>query len=175
MMPQEIHTERLVLRRWKPKDHAPFAALCADPEVMRYIGNGETRSADDAARYIAAFEDAWNARGYGLFALETRQTDEFIGFTGLSLPTFLPEVLPSVEIGWRLSKAHWGHGYASEAASAALSFGVSQLGLMDIVSICQIGNRASARIMQKLGMRFDRRTVDPSCERAVDIYRLPPP
>jgi RimJ/RimL family protein N-acetyltransferase len=96
-----------------------------------------------------------------------------IGFTGLSWPDFLPEVLPAVEIGWRFSQASWGNGYAGEAATAALSFGVDALGITDIVSICQIENRASARIMQKLGMIFDRKTLDPTCGREIEVYRLP--
>lgn len=107
-----------------------------------------------------------------MFAVESKQTSDLIGFTGLSWPDFLPEVLPSVEIGWRFSKPSWGKGYASEAAVAALSFGVSELGITDIVSIYQIGNAASGRIMQKLGMIFDRRTIDPTCEREVEVYRL---
>jgi len=147
--------------------------MCADPDVMRYIGTGKTRTADDAARYIASFEREWDERGFGLFAVEAKQTGDFIGFTGLSWPGFLPEVLPSVEIGWRFSKPVWGKGYASEAAAAALSFGVNELGVTDIVSIYQIKNGASARIMQKLGMVFDRRTIDPTCEREVEVYRLP--
>lgn len=175
MTQHEINTERLLLRGWKPKDHAPFAAMCGDPDVMRYIGNGTTRTAEDAARYIRSFETEWSERGFGLFAVELKQTRDLIGFTGLSWPGFLPEILPSVEIGWRFSKRNWGKGFASEAASAALSFGINELGITDIVSIYQIGNGASARIMQKLGMVFDRRTIDPTCAREVEVYRLPQP
>lgn len=173
MARHEIKTDRLWLRRWKPKDHAPFAAICGDPNVMRYIGNGATRSADDAARYIGSFEKEWDERGFGLFAVEAKESGYLLGFTGFSWPGFLPEVLPSVEIGWRFSKASWGRGYASEAASAALAFGVEELALTDIVSIYQIGNGASARIMQKLGMILDRRMIDPTCNREVEVYRLP--
>ncbi|WP_254868666.1 GNAT family N-acetyltransferase [Phaeobacter sp. HF9A] len=170
----QITTERLLLRGWTSDDHAPFAAICADPDVMRYIGNGQTRSPEDAARNIAAFQRSWAERGYGLFAVEEKQSGELIGFTGHAWPGFLPEVLPSVEIGWRFSKPSWGKGYASEAAKAALVFGVNELGITDIVSIYQIGNEASRRIMQKLGMIFDRRTLDPSCRREIEVYRLPP-
>lgn len=169
----EIETERLLLRRWKPEDQAPFAEMCLDPDVMRYIGNGTPRTAEDAARYISMFEKEWVERGFGLFAVQSKQAGDLIGFTGLSRPSFLPEILPSIEIGWRYSKSNWGQGYASEAASAALSYGVNDLGLTDIVSIYQIGNDASVRIMQKLGMVFDRRTIDPSCGREVGVYRLP--
>lgn len=173
MTRREITTDRLLLRRWRPEDHAPFTAICSDPDVMRYIGNGATKTADDTARNIASFEKEWEERGYGLFAVEAKDSGDLIGFTGLSWPGFLPEVLPSVEIGWRFSKSAWGKGYATEAASAALSFGKNDLALPDIVSIYQIENAASARIMQKLGMIFDRTTIDPTCKRAVEVYRLP--
>jgi RimJ/RimL family protein N-acetyltransferase len=168
-----IDTERLLLRRWKHEDHAPFADMCGDPDVMQYIGDGSTLTAERSSRAIASFEKEWDERGFGLFAVEAKQTGQLIGFTGLSWPDFLPEVLPSVEIGWRFSKPNWGKGYASEAATAALSFGVDELGITDIVSIYQIENRASARIMQKLGMIFDRKTIDPTCGREIEVYRLP--
>lgn len=173
MTPPELNTTRLLLRGWTPEDHAPFAAICGDPAVMRYIGNGATRTADQAAANIASFQTQWAERGFGLFAVQSKETGDLIGFTGFSRPDFLPEVLPAVEIGWRFSRPSWGQGYASEAAAAALAFGTEKLGLTDIVSITQRGNSASARIMQKLGMVFDRRTIDPTCEREVDVYRLP--
>ncbi|MCG7627011.1 GNAT family N-acetyltransferase [Epibacterium sp. MM17-32] len=173
--PPEIETRRLLLRGWKPDDLTPFAAICANPDVMRYIGTGATLTTEDTARRIASFEAHWAERGYGLFAVQSKATDDLIGFAGLSWPGFLPEILPAVEIGWRFAKAHWGHGYASEAATAALEFGVGTRGLTEIVSIYQPQNAASGRIMQKLGLVFDRRTLDPSCGRAVEVYRLPRP
>jgi RimJ/RimL family protein N-acetyltransferase len=173
MTHQRIETDRLTLRRWKREDHAAFAEMCGDPEVMQFIGNGSVRTVEQAGQSIASFERDWDERGYGLFAVEERQTGSSIGFTGLSWPGFLPEVLPSVEIGWRFARPCWGRGYASEAAIAALSFGVLELGITDIVSIYQIGNAASVRIMQKLGMVFDRKTIDPTCEREIEVYRLP--
>jgi RimJ/RimL family protein N-acetyltransferase len=168
-----IDTERLILRRWKQEDHAPFAAMCADPNVMRYIGNGSTRTAEQASRAIERFENEWDEMGFGLFAVEDKLTASFVGFAGFSWPDFLPEIMPSVEIGWRFSKSSWGKGYASEAATAALSHGVNMLGITDIVSIYQLENLASRRIMQKLGMIFDRKTIDPTCEREIEVYRLP--
>lgn len=173
MAGQTVETDRLLLRRWLDTDRAPFAEICADPEVMRYIGNGSTRTAEQASKAITKFESEWVEKGYGLFAVEQKKTGMLIGFTGFSWPGFLPEILPSVEIGWRFSKDSWGNGYASEAALAALAYGTSNLALTDIVSIYQIGNGASERIMQKLGLVFDRRTIDPTCERDVAVYRLP--
>jgi RimJ/RimL family protein N-acetyltransferase len=172
MEDRPLETQRLNLRRWRSEDQKPFAAICADPDVMRFIGDGSTRTADQAARAIDLFEKEWEERGYGLFAVELRLTGEFIGFTGFSRPDFLPELLPSVEIGWRFGKAHWGRGYATEAARAALAVGPRAFADEEIVSICQVGNGASIRIMEKLGLNFDRRTIDPTCGCEVEVYRL---
>ena len=168
----ELQTDRLLLRRWRETDIAGFARLCADPEVMKFIGNGETRTANQAERAVRTFEAEWESKGYGLFAVELRASGDFLGFAGLSTPDFLPEVMPAVEIGWPFDRTHWGNGYATEAATAALQFGRNVRGLGPIVSICQTGNDASRRIMQKLGMVFERRTVDPTCGRAVEVYRI---
>ena len=104
--------------------------------------------------------------------LSERNSDgHLIGFTGLSVPNFLPEIMPAVEIGWRFARSSWGCGYATEAAQAALDFGLTHLRLPDIVSIYQIENEASRRIMEKLGMTFERETVDPVSGRIVGVYR----
>lgn len=168
-----ISTGRLLLRRWRVEDVAPFAAICGDPEVMRYIGAGATRTAEQAAASIRGFKHAWEEKGYGPFALERRDSGEMIGFTGLSEPAFLPEIMPAVELGWRLARRSWGNGYATEAARAVLDFARLELGLREIVSVFQTENAASARIVRKLGMRFDRETRDPTCGRLVQVYRTP--
>jgi RimJ/RimL family protein N-acetyltransferase len=167
-----LSTERLVLRRWRPDDLDPYAELCADPEVMRWIGNGGVRSREECSKAIFAFERAWDDRGFGLFAMELRASGGLVGFVGLSVPDFLPEILPSVEIGWRLAADQWGKGLATEGARAALAFGFGQAGLTRIVSIHQVGNRASGRIMEKLGMRLERETIDPSCGRPVRVWEI---
>ena len=167
-----LETERLLLRRWKTSDLEPYAELCRDPEVMRHIGSGDTRSRDQCARGIKAMERHWEEKGFGLFALEMRESGEFIGYTGLSEPDFLPQIMPAVEIGWRLSRRHWGKGYATEAARAAMQFGFDTLELPSIVSIFQLENDASRRIVRKLGMDLDRLTQDPSCDRPVEVWRI---
>lgn len=120
MKKHEINTKRLLLRRWKSEDCAPFTEMCSDSRVMKYIGNGSTRTAEQASQAITSFEAEWDERGFGLFAVELKRTGDLIGFTGLSWPDFLPEVLPSVEFGWRFAESSWGRGYASEAATATL-------------------------------------------------------
>ncbi|MGB7373298.1 GNAT family N-acetyltransferase [Pontixanthobacter sp.] len=166
-----LKTERLLLRRWRAEDVEPFAAMCADPKVMQFIGSGATRSLEQTEKSIEVFERQWEEKGFGLFAIEVLDESAFIGFTGLSEPSFLPEIMPAVEIGWRLSREHWGQGYATEAAREALEFGLKDLDLPDIVSIFQIENEASRNVIVKLGMHFDRRTNDPTCDRVVEVYR----
>lgn len=173
MPDQRLETSRLILRRWCEEDLQPFAQMCADEEVMRYIGDGSTKSVEETEHAITAFERAWDKQGYGLFAIELKETSAFIGFTGFAIPSFLPEILPATEIGWRFSRDVWGKGIASEAAVAAMAFASESADLNDIVSICQTGNVASKQIMRKLGMEFDVRTIDPTCDREVDVFRLP--
>lgn len=169
---QKLETERLVLRRWRSEDHRPFATICADPDVMAFIGDGSAQTPEQASSLIDYAEQAWDKNGYGLFAVELLETGELIGFAGLAQPNFMPELLPSVEIGWRLGKAHWGMGYATEAAKEALAFAIRVRSIEEIVSICQTDNVASVRVMEKIGLNFDRRSIDPTCGREVVVYRL---
>ena len=167
-----LETDRLLLRRWKPSDLESYAEMCRDPDVMRFIGSGETRTRGQCERGIEAMERHWDEKGFGLFALELRENGRFIGYTGLSEPDFLPEIMPAVEIGWRLSRDQWGKGYATEAARAAMQFGFHTLELPSIVSIFQLGNDPSRQIVRKLGMDLDRLTQDPSCDRPVAVWRI---
>lgn len=167
-----IDTTRLVLRRWSEHDVAPLAAINADPEAMRWIGDGSTRTEQQTRASIEAWERQWDTHGFGLFAVEVRETGALAGLTGLAIPSFLPEIMPAVEIAWRLGRSFWGQGIATEAARAALRFGLVDCGLERIVSIVQIGNDASERIMIKLGMHPERETVDPASRRPVRVYEI---
>jgi RimJ/RimL family protein N-acetyltransferase len=146
-------TSRLLMRRWQPADRDPFAALSADPEVMRYFQAPLTRAESDAM--IDRIEVGMERAGFGLWALQVRESGEFIGFTGLSVPTFTAPFLPGVEIGWRLARAAWGHGYATEAARAALDFGFNEIGLTQVISFTTVTNAASRAVMTRLGMTRD--------------------
>lgn len=165
-----LQTQRLTLRQWTTADIEPMSAINADPEVMRWIGDGSTRSLDQTRQFIHRCEVSWDERGFGLFAVELRESAQLMGFTGLSVPNFLPEVMPAVEIGWRFAENFWGRGFATEAATAALNYGFKDRGLEEVLSICQVGNGASERVMKKIGMTLQRATVDPSCGRPVRIY-----
>jgi RimJ/RimL family protein N-acetyltransferase len=171
-----IETERLVLRRWDLEaDLDPFAAMCADPEVMRFIADGSTQTRAQCVERLHAFEDVWGRRSFGLFAVELTATGELIGFTGLAVPEFLPEIMPAVEIGWRLAREHWGCGYATEAARSVLAFGFDQVGLDRLVSVHAVGNDASANIMRKIGMHLERETTHPGNGRGVRVYVIDRP
>ena len=146
-----------------------MAAINADPEAMRWIGDGSTRTEQQTRISIDAFERQWDTRGFGLFAVEVRATGELAGLTGLAIPEFLPEIMPAVEIAWRFGRSFWGQGIATEAARAALRFGLVECYLTRVVSIVQIGNGASERIMVKLGMHLERQTVDPATHRPLRI------
>jgi RimJ/RimL family protein N-acetyltransferase len=161
-----------VLRRWRDSDIEPMAAINADPDVMRWIGDGAVRSLEQTRSGIAAIEREWNASGYGLFAVEESASGELAGFAGLTVPYFLPEVMPAVEIAWRFGRPFWGRGIGTEAAAAALHFGLVNRGLERIIAIVQVGNDASERIMVKLGMALERQTADPATGRALRVYQI---
>jgi RimJ/RimL family protein N-acetyltransferase len=146
-------TDRLVLRRWRPSDREPFAALNADPEVMRQFAAPLGRSASDA--FVNRIEASFDELGYGLWAVEVRASSSFVGFAGLARQTFEAPFNPSVEVGWRLARSAWGHGYATEGARAALDHAFGALGLDEVVSITTPGNERSRAVMRRLGMTRD--------------------
>ncbi|TMR28688.1 GNAT family N-acetyltransferase [Nonomuraea zeae] len=168
----ELETERLTLRGWREEDLEPLTAIYADPAVMRFIGDGSVRTSEETAAGFARMRREWEERGFGMFAVEVRETGELAGWAGLTVPGFLPEVLPAVEIGWRLGRPFWGRGIATEAARAALRFGFTEAGLDRIVSICHVDHHASARVMTKLGMRQDRLTVVPAHGQPVRVLAI---
>jgi len=146
-------TERLLLRRWRNDDRAPFAAMNADPAVMEHFPSMYDRHGSDALVY--RFEAHFDAHGFGFWAVEAPGVSPFVGFVGLSIPSFEAHFTPAVEVGWRLARAHWGHGYASEAARAATGFGFDELALDEIVSFAVPANFRSRRVMVRLGMTHD--------------------
>lgn len=141
------------MRRWRDSDREPFAALNADPEVMRHFPAALSRSDSDAL--IDRLEDHIDAHGYGLWALERLDDGRLLGFVGLqTVPPELP-FAPTTEIGWRLARSAWGQGYATEAARAALRFGFAGVGLAEIVAFTTVGNTRSRAVMERLGMTRD--------------------
>lgn len=148
-----IETGRLILRAWRDADRAPFAALNADPEVMRHFPRTLSREESDALADRIALRMA--ERGWGSFAVEVKGGEPFIGFVGPNVPGYEIPYGPCVEVGWRLARSAWGRGYATEAARAALDFGFRSLGLEEIVSFTAVGNIRSRAVMERLGMSRD--------------------
>lgn len=173
-----LETARLRLRPWRESDLAPFAALNADPAVMEHFPAVQSREESDAfaRRAMALVEE----RGWGHWAIEVVGGAPFIGFAGLSVKTFEAPFTPCTEVGWRLARDAWGHGYATEAARAAVDFGFRELGLAEIVSYTTLRNARSIAVMERLGMRrdieFDHPLIDAASPvRRHVLYRLPAP
>jgi RimJ/RimL family protein N-acetyltransferase len=148
-----ITTARLVLRRWRDEDREPFAALNADPEVMRYFPRLLTREESD--RFIERIEARFEADGFGQWAVERREDGRFLGFTGLAPASFEASFTPAIEVGWRFARFAWGHGYATEAGRAALRYGFEVVGLGSILSWTSVLNRPSIAVMERIGMHHD--------------------
>src|SRR5690606_4543985 len=135
-------------------DRVPFAVMNRDPAVMEYFPAPLSRAESDA--FVDRIEAAFDHDGFGLWAVEVAETGELIGFTGLSRAEFPAHFTPAVEIGWRLARPAWGHGYATEAARAVLAYAFDKLGLDDVVSFTAVPNLRSQAVMRRLGMCHDR-------------------
>ena len=167
----EIATERLVLREWRDSDREPFASLNADPTVMRYFPARLTRAESDA--FVDRIQAHFARHGYGLWAVEV--AGEFAGYVGLSWADGF-DFCPALEVGWRLAERFWGHGYATEAARAALAVGLEHE--PSIVSFTAVLNEPSWRVMERIGMRRERewdhpRVPEGSPLRPHVLYRTP--
>jgi RimJ/RimL family protein N-acetyltransferase len=156
--PIELETPRLLLRQWRATDRAAFAALSADPIVMAHFPAPLTRAESDAV--AERCERLIAERGWGAWATENKDTGEFIGMVGLHIPRDDLPVSPCVEILWRLARAHWQQGFATEAARGALQVGFQVLELTEIVSFTVPANIRSRAVMERLGMRLDATTFE---------------
>ena len=158
-----ITTERLVMRRWRESDRKPFAALNGDPDTMRFFPATLDRARSDA--FVDVIEARFERQGYGLWALEVAETGEFIGFTGLNP---MPDDVPGAggtEVAWRLARPAWHHGYATEAARAALRVAFGGAGLPEVWSMTAVLNEPSQAVMRRIGLtevtRFDHPRIPP--------------
>jgi RimJ/RimL family protein N-acetyltransferase len=149
----EMETERLLLRRWRDADRAPFARLNADPTVMEFYP--APLSAEESDAMVDRIESHFRQHGFGPWAAELRETGEFIGYVGLAVPRFVAHFTPCVEIGWRLAAEQWGKGLATEGARAVLRYAFEVLALLEVVSFTVPANVHSRRGMEKLGMTYD--------------------
>ncbi|WP_025129255.1 GNAT family N-acetyltransferase [Pseudomonas sp. PH1b] len=147
----QLESARLLLRQWRDDDLPAFAAMCADPQVMRYFPAPLSRL--ESAALIGRIRGQFAEHGFGVWALERKDTGAFIGFTGLGVVGFEASFTPAVEIAWRLAREHWGLGYASEAAWTALRCAFDRLTLDEVVAFTTLGNLPSQKVMQAIGMQ----------------------
>lgn len=146
-----LETERLVMRPFAESDLDAYAEMCADPEVMRFLG-GKTWTRLEAWRHIATTLGHWQLRGYGPWAVETRDGGQLVGRVGL----MYPEGWPGFEVGWTLARPAWGNGYATEAAARALDYAFHELDRDHVISLIHEDNRASLAVSKRLGQKFER-------------------
>jgi RimJ/RimL family protein N-acetyltransferase len=171
----ELCTERLILRRWRDSDLEPWAVMNADPEVREHLGELLSREESDAS--VAGFRRDFDRRGYGWWAVEVRATGGFVGFAGLD-PVEDGMPFSGVEIGWRLARPAWGHGYATEAARAVLEHGFGVLGLSEILAVTTAANLRSQAVMRRIGMTrdpaddFEDPAAPPGPLRACVLFRI---
>jgi RimJ/RimL family protein N-acetyltransferase len=145
-----IQTDRLLMRRWQDSDRGPFAALNGDPETMQYFPETLDRAASDLM--VDRIEARFDQQGFGLWALEVAATGEFVGFTGLNpMPADVPGA-GGMEVGWRLVRSAWHHGYATEAARAAVDVAFGGVGLAEIWSMTAVLNEPSQAVMRRIGL-----------------------
>jgi RimJ/RimL family protein N-acetyltransferase len=175
-----IETARLILRRWTDADRPVFHAHCSDPEVMRYLGPRQTRAETDAA--LDRQNGYIESHGYGFWAVERRDDGVLLGFCGLKPGAPATPIADDVEIGWRFGSAHWGLGYAREAAEASLAWGWRNTDAPSIAAITVAANGRSWGLMERLGMSrveggdFDHPAVpDGSPLKRHIIYRIARP
>jgi RimJ/RimL family protein N-acetyltransferase len=160
----ELRTERLLLRAFTQTDFAAFAHIVADPEVVRYLDDGEPITPEECWRGMALFIGHWHLRGYGWWAVEDRRSGDFLGRIGL----YNPEGWPGIEIGWLLRRDVWGAGLATEGAAAALTFAFDVVGTDHVISLIDPANGRSIRVAEKLGERYEQ-TID-HCDKTVSVY-----
>ncbi|MEN7550764.1 GNAT family N-acetyltransferase [Rapidithrix thailandica] len=146
-----LETERLRLRMWKEEDFEAYADICADPQVMQYLGKGQTLSRPEAWRHMAFLAGHWHLRGFGHWALEEKENRRLVGRLGF----LQPEGWPGFEIGWTLARSVWGKGYATEGAKCALQYAFDEMGKEHVISLIHPDNAASVKVAQRLGESFE--------------------
>ena len=164
----DVTTERLVLRRFDRDDLDELSRVFESREVWEFpYGRGMTRA--ETASFLDAQVQHWDDFGFGCWVARMRENGSLLGYVGLSIPTFLPEILPAVEVGWRFAPTAWGNGYATEGATAALDEAFATLGLDSVCSLPQVDNPRSGRVAERLGMRLVRAVSIPADERRGEV------
>jgi RimJ/RimL family protein N-acetyltransferase len=167
----DVTTARLELHRFRPADVDELTPVFAQQEVWQYpYGRGMSR--DETETFVASQLAHWDEHRFGLWVARERGSGQTVGYVGLAVPTFLPEILPAVEVGWRFEPAVWGRGYATEAATTALDEAFSTLGLEEVCSLPQRDNPASCRVADRLGLRRGRDIPLPANARRGEVVAV---
>ena len=140
-----LETERLRLRPFRLSDFDDYAAMCGDPEVTRYLITRFSR--EQSWRHLAFLIGHWELRGYGMWAVEEKETGDFVGRIGFAEP----DGWPGFELAWTLARRFWGRGYATEGARAALAHGFTVLRKDRVISLIHPENQASIRLAERIG------------------------
>jgi RimJ/RimL family protein N-acetyltransferase len=148
-----LTTDRLVLRMWRYADSDAYVALCADPEVMKFLG-GKPMTRLEAWRHLAMLVGHWDLLGYGMWAVDERETGRFVGRVGFNNP----DGWPAFEIGWTLAREFWGRGYATEAARVALKYAFEELDQSHVISLIHAENKGSIAVAERLGEKHEGET-----------------
>jgi RimJ/RimL family protein N-acetyltransferase len=147
-----VETERLIMRMWREDDFEPYARICADPEVMRYLNKeGKPLTRLESWRHLAFLIGHWHLRGYGHWAVEEKASGNLVGRIGF----LYPEGWPDFEIGWTLGREYWGKGYALEGARSALEYAFKELDREHVVSLIRPGNQGSIKVAERLGEKLE--------------------
>jgi len=162
--PTALETDRLLLRPPVPEDAEPLAPMYADPEVMRYLGDGRTLTPEETERSVRRMIDGWKAEGFGLYTTVRKEDGAVIGRVGLIV--WNPETWQTtrlsadgpkeLEVGYTIGRPYWGQGYATEAAAAARDFALGKLNARRLIALIIHGNDASENVARKLGMEYER-------------------
>lgn len=167
----DLTTDRLDLRRFAPGDLDELADVFAQSEVWRFpYGRGFTR--DETAAFLDRAIEDWDRFGFGCWVARTLADGRIVGYVGISVPTFLPAILPAVEVGWRFAPSAWGRGYATEGATAALDQAFATLRLERVCSLPQRENPRSARVCERLGMQLLGEIPIPANDRRGEVVAL---
>lgn len=158
-----IVSNRLIMRRWESKDRDKFYKLNSDPRVMEYFPKVLNR--DESDEFLKKIEERIEGDGFGLYAVDLKESNEFIGYIGLNIPRVGLSIEPCIEIGWRLKYEKWGNGYAIEGARAVLDYAFNILKIERVYSFTAKINNRSENVMKKLGMKRDRNFLHPSIEK----------
>ena len=167
---ENAETSRLSLRRFEREDLDALSAVFAKPEVWRFpFGRGFTRH--ETAQFLEYEIREWDLCGFGCWLATEKSTGRVVGYVGISVPHYLPEILPAVEVGWRFDPDVWGRGFAAEGAGAALDAAFNRLGLDAVCAVTQVENLRSGKVCDRLGMKLERVvTLAPTPRRgAVDV------